>query len=85
MKSKNKTLNISPLGAEDPSIASEDMVVSINTGAPTWTTPRPKKMLQFSLAPHTVIVNIRYDNDYIRVLLYSYYHRIAGWGGPPKL
>ena len=24
------------------------------------------------------------NKDYIRVLLYSYYTSITGWGGPPK-
>ena len=29
---------------------------------------------------HPVIVTIRDNRDYIRVLLYSYYTTIAGWG-----
>ena len=32
-----------------------------------------------------VLVAIRDFNDYIRVLLYSYYTTITGWGGPPNL
>ena len=35
--------------------------------------------------PHPVIVTIGDNRDYIRVLLYSYYTTISGWGGPPKL
>ena len=34
--------------------------------------------------PHPVIVTIGDNRDYIRVLLYSYYATITGWGGPPK-
>ena len=30
--------------------------------------------------PHPVIVTIRDNRDYIRVLLYSYYATITGWG-----
>ena len=30
--------------------------------------------------PHSVIVTIRDNKDYIRVLLYSYYTTITGWG-----
>ena len=30
--------------------------------------------------PHPVIVTIRDNRDYIRVLLYSYYTTITGWG-----
>ena len=30
--------------------------------------------------PHPVIVAIRDNRDYIRVLLYSYYPTITGWG-----
>ena len=30
--------------------------------------------------PHTVIVTIRDNKDYIRVLSYSYYTTITGWG-----
>ena len=30
--------------------------------------------------PHPVIVTIRENRDYIRVLLYSYYTTITGWG-----
>ena len=31
--------------------------------------------------PHPVIVTIRDNRDYIRVLLYSCYSTITGWGG----
>ena len=30
--------------------------------------------------PHPVLVTIRDNRDYIRVLLYSYYTTITGWG-----
>ena len=30
-------------------------------------------------------MTIRYNRDYIRVLLYSYYTTITGVGGPPKV
>ena len=30
--------------------------------------------------PHPVIVNIRDNKDYMRVLLYSFYTTITGWG-----
>ena len=30
--------------------------------------------------PHRVIVTIRDNNDYVRVLAYPYYSTIAGWG-----
>ena len=30
--------------------------------------------------PHPVIVTIRDNRDYIRVLLYSYYTTVTGWG-----
>ena len=33
-----------------------------------------------SRTPHPVIVTIRDNKDYIRVLLYSYYTTITGWG-----
>ena len=33
--------------------------------------------------PRPVIVTIRDHGDYIRVLLYSYYTTITGWGSPP--
>ena len=35
--------------------------------------------------PQPVIVTISDNRDYIRVLLYSYYNTITGWGGPPKI
>ena len=35
--------------------------------------------------PHPVIVTIGDNRDCIRVLLYSYYTTITGWGGPPKI
>ena len=31
-------------------------------------------------APHPIVVTIRDNKDYIRVLLYSYYITITGWG-----
>ena len=34
--------------------------------------------------PHPAIVAIRDNKDSIRVLFYSYYTTITGWGGPPK-
>ena len=34
--------------------------------------------------PHPVIVTIGDNRDYIRVLLYSYYTTITGWGVHPK-
>ena len=34
--------------------------------------------------PHPVIETIRDNRDDIRVLLYSYYTTITGWGGPPN-
>ena len=34
----------------------------------------------FWWTPHPVIVTIRDNRDYIRVLLYSYYTTITGWG-----
>ena len=38
--------------------------------------PRPVSKVD----PHPVIVTIRDNRDYIRVLLYSYYTTITGWG-----
>ena len=35
--------------------------------------------------PHPVIVTIRDNKDYIRVLVYSSYITITGWGGPPRV
>ena len=32
--------------------------------------------------PHPVIVTVRDNREYIRVLLQSYYTTIAGWGRP---
>ena len=34
----------------------------------------------FGWIPHPVIVSIRDNKDHIRVVLYSYYTTIAGWG-----
>ena len=42
-------------------------IISISAGSFRWT-------------PHPVIVTIRDNRDYIRVLLYSYYTTITGWG-----
>ena len=38
-------------------------------------------MIYLRWTPHPVIVAIRDKKDYIRVLLYSYYTTITGWGG----
>ena len=35
--------------------------------------------------PHPVIVTIRDNRKYVRVLLYADYTTITGWGGPPNL
>ena len=35
--------------------------------------------------PNPVIVTIRDNRDYIKILLDSYYTTITGWGGPPKV
>ena len=37
-------------------------------------------LLSFRWTTHPVIVTIRDNRDYIRVLLYSYYTTITGWG-----
>ena len=42
-------------------------------------------MVLIRWTPHPVIVTIGDNRDYIRVLLYSHYTTIAGWGGPPKV
>ena len=44
------------------------MVVVVLTALARWT-------------PHPVIVTIKDNEDYIRVLLYSNYTTITGWGG----
>ena len=31
-----------------------------------------------------MIVSMRDNKDYIRILVYSYYTTITGWGGPPN-
>ena len=36
--------------------------------------------LHFKWTPHPVLVTIRENRDYIRVLLFSYYTTITGWG-----
>ena len=38
------------------------------------------KVRFFRRTPHPVIVTIKDNKDYIRVLLYSYYTTITGWG-----
>ena len=38
------------------------------------------KIYSLGGTPHPVIVTIRDNRDYIRVLLYSYYTTITGWG-----
>ena len=35
--------------------------------------------------PHSKSDHKVYNEDYIRVHLYSYYTTITGWGGPPDL
>ena len=40
----------------------------------------PNTMGYFRWTPHPVIVTIRDNRDYIRVLLYSSYTTITGWG-----
>ena len=47
--------------------------------ASTWRI-RGAKYVDFRWSPHPVIVTIRDNKDYIRVLLYSYYTTITGWG-----
>ena len=37
-------------------------------------------MVHIRRTPHPVTVTIRDNRDYIRVLLYSYYTTITGWG-----
>ena len=39
----------------------------------------------FRRTPHPVIVTTRDNRDHIRVLLYSDYTTITGWGGPPSV
>ena len=41
---------------------------------------RPKDYVYLRRTPHPVIVTRRHDKDYIRVLFYSYYTTITGWG-----
>ena len=36
-------------------------------------------------SPHPVIVTLRDNTDYIRVLVYSCYTTITGWGSPQKV
>ena len=43
------------------------------------------KCLDLRWTPHPVIVTIQDNGNYIKVLLYSYYTTITGWGGPPNL
>ena len=45
--------------------------------------PKPQT-LNLRWTPHPVIVTIRDNRDYIRVLLYSYYATLQG-RGPPNL
>ena len=42
-------------------------------------------LVYFRWTPDPVIVIIMHNKDYIRVLLYSYYTAITGWGGPPEV
>ena len=47
--------------------------------------PVLEEVLSIRWTPHPVIVTIMDNKDYIRVLVYSYYTTITGWGGRPKL
>ena len=40
----------------------------------------PELRVHIRWTPHPVIVTIRDNRDYLRVLLYSYYITITGWG-----
>ena len=40
-----------------------------------------RELVVFRWTPHPVIVTIGDTRDHIRVLLYSYYATITGWGG----
>ena len=53
-----------------------------NTIMTSWYTARPKLSSHVYLrwTPHPVIVTLGDNRDYIRVLLYSYYATITGWG-----
>ena len=42
-------------------------------------------MVYVRRTPHPVIVTRRDNKGYIRVLFYSYYATITGWGVPPKV
>ena len=46
-------------------------------------TPRFPSNPLIRWTPHPVIVTIRDNRDHIRVLFYSYYTTITGWGGAP--
>ena len=41
---------------------------------------KPANHKNLRWTPHPVVVTIRDSRDYIRVLLYSYYTTITGWG-----
>ena len=38
------------------------------------------RLVSLRWTPHPVIMTIRHNRGYIRVLLYSYYTTITGWG-----
>ena len=42
--------------------------------------PKALSRVYLRWTPHPVIVTVRDNGDYIRVLLYSYYTTITGWG-----
>ena len=42
--------------------------------------PGPGGLGVYRWTPHPVMVTIMDNKDYIRVLLYSYYTTITGWG-----
>ena len=54
-------------------------------GTILWSASGLSCKLYFRWTPHPVIVTSTDNKDYIRVLLYSDYTTITGWGVPPKL
>ena len=61
---------------------STSLSLTINRQKPSLRDPRPvfRKPYYSGGRPNPVIVAIRDNKNYIRVLLYSYYTTIAGWG-----
>ena len=59
-----------------------DMLPGPDCGWPsnTFTHPRRPNHPYLRWTPHPVIVTIMDNKDHIRVLLYSYYTTITGWG-----